>query len=195
MSRLPAGSLSDAAKEALAIEAASVSQQAALKQCWRLQSRQKWQDLVATVDSYMFTMYTSGSEPTPMHICAVTSQTVCQCCGKTGHNKADCRMKDCVCLKCGTKGHMSIACRGGGGNGDKGGGKLKGKSKDKNFSQRMYHGKSSSKVCLCCGRKGHVKSHCRFKDEKCAVCGEVGHLKAVCRASNKWSEQRRGRRE
>ncbi len=109
MSRLPAGSLSDAAKEALAIEAASASQQAALEQHLRLKSPQKWEDLVAAVGAYVSTMYKSGSKPTPMDISSVTSQTVCQCCGKTGHNKADCRMKDCVCLKC-EKNRPHVSC-------------------------------------------------------------------------------------
>ena len=71
MSRLPAGSLSDAAKEALAIEAANISNQAALKQHLRLRSPQNWTSLVAMLDSYLSTMYAGGAKPTPMEIGAV----------------------------------------------------------------------------------------------------------------------------
>ena len=46
MQRLPAGSLSDAAKEALAIEAANMSNQAALEQHLRLKNPQNWTSLV-----------------------------------------------------------------------------------------------------------------------------------------------------
>ena len=173
--RLPAGSLSDAAKEALAIEAANISKQAALEQHLRLRSPQNWTSLVATVDSYLQTMYASGAEPTPMEIGAVSMHTdrACLCCGKQGHVKADCRFKDAECRSCGKTGHLSNVCKGGNTKGG-GKGKVKGKTKGKDYNK---------KVCLCCGKEGHVKSSCRFKDDKCATCGKVGHLKAVCRSA------------
>ena len=176
MQRLPAGSLSDAAKEALAIEAANISNQAALEQHLRLRSPQNWTSLVATVDSYLQTMYASGAEPTPMEIGAISMHTdrACLCCGKQGHVKADCRFKDAECRSCGKTGHLSNVCKGGGNNKGGGKGKVKGKTKGKDYNK---------KVCLCCGKEGHVKSSCRFKDDKCATCGKVGHLKAVCRSA------------
>ena len=88
--------MSDAAKEALAIEAPNILNQAALEQHLRLRSPQNWTSLVAIVDFYISTMYTSGAEPTPMEIGAVSMHTdrACLCCGKQGHVKADCRFKD-----------------------------------------------------------------------------------------------------
>jgi hypothetical protein len=83
-SRLPARSWSDAAKEALAIDAANISNHAALEQHVRLRSPQNWTSLVATIDSYLSTMYASGAETTPMEIGAVSMRTarVSLCCGK-----------------------------------------------------------------------------------------------------------------
>ncbi len=97
-----------------------------------------------------------------MDIGAVSAQTTCACWRKAGHNTAGCSFKDSECRTCGKAGRRSNACRSGGKGGNS---KGKGKAKDKNFSQRMYHGESSDKACLCCGCKGHVKSNCRFKDE------------------------------
>ena len=74
VSRLPGGSLSDVAKEALAIEGVSAAHQTALEQHLRLRSPQGWAELTKSVDTYMSTMYAS-SEPTPMDIGAVTAAT------------------------------------------------------------------------------------------------------------------------
>jgi hypothetical protein len=177
MSRLPTGSLSDPAKEALAIEAASASHQTALEQHLRLKAPQPWMDLVASVDAYLATMYVGGKEePTPMEIGAVGAwQDGCQCCGKKGHTKAECRLKDATCLKCGKIGHIGAVCRSSG----KGYGKQKGKGKGKDG--KKGNNSNNEKACMCCGRSGHTKASCRFKDEKCSLCGKVGHLKAVCR--------------
>ena len=150
MQRLPAGSLSDAAKEALAIEAASISNHAAFEQHFKWRTPQNWTSLVATVDSYLQTMYANGAEPTPMEIGAVSMRTdrACLCCGKQGHVKADCRFKDAECRSCGKTGHLSNVCKGGN---TKGGrkGKVKGKTKGKD---------NNKKVWLFCGKEGHVKS-------------------------------------
>uniref|UniRef100_A0A0K0FRB1 RNA-directed DNA polymerase n=1 Tax=Strongyloides venezuelensis TaxID=75913 RepID=A0A0K0FRB1_STRVS len=37
----------------------------------------------------------------------------CQCCGRNGHSKEKCRMKDASCRKCGRKGHLQCVCRSG----------------------------------------------------------------------------------
>ncbi len=68
LGRLPAGSLSDAAKKALALAGASMSHQTALEQHLRLKSPQSRTDLAKTVGAYLSTMYTSGGKPTPMEI-------------------------------------------------------------------------------------------------------------------------------
>ncbi len=82
--------------------------------------------MVATVDSYLSTVYASGAEPTPMEIGAFSMHTdrPCLCCGKLGHVKADCRFKDAECRNCSKTGHLSNVCKGT----SKGG---KGKSKGK----------------------------------------------------------------
>ncbi len=72
MNRLPTGSLSDAAKEAMAIDGACVSHQTVLEQHLRLKSPQSWADLAKTVDAYLSTMYSGGVEPTPVEIGAVS---------------------------------------------------------------------------------------------------------------------------
>ena len=35
----------------------------------------------------------------------------CFCCGRTGHRREQCRLKDAVCRGCGTKGHLVKVCR------------------------------------------------------------------------------------
>lgn len=84
----------------------------------------------------------------------------CLCCGKTGHRKADCPMKDKPCDICGRLGHLKSTCRQGGGGG--GGGQQMGS-------------------CHCCGQTGHVKAECPMQDKTCDACGKTGHLKATCR--------------
>jgi len=44
----------------------------------------------------------------------------CRCCGKVGHIKADCPMKDKECSVCGMAGHLKATCRAAGGDAAKG---------------------------------------------------------------------------
>ena len=180
MSRLPGGSLGDAAKEALVIEGVNQANHRALEQHLRLKSPQVWREQTKTVDAYLSTMCAGDGSPTPMEIGAVRSQGTCLCCGRQGHIRQTCKFKDQECRNCGKKGHLAAVCRSGKG---KGIGKSSGKGK----------GQGLDKSCLCCGKKGHMKSECRFKEEKCLVCGKVGHLKAVCRSKggNEVTEQAR----
>ena len=48
----------------------------------------------------------------------------CHCCGKTGHQRANCPMKDKECNVCGKTGHIRATCRA------EGGGAAKGAKKD-----------------------------------------------------------------
>uniref|UniRef100_A0A0N5BZV4 RNA-directed DNA polymerase n=1 Tax=Strongyloides papillosus TaxID=174720 RepID=A0A0N5BZV4_STREA len=48
----------------------------------------------------------------------------CYCCGRNGHTRERCRMKDATCNNCGRKGHLKIVCR------DKNGKKVESKIKE-----------------------------------------------------------------
>lgn len=61
-----------------------------------------------------------GARPT-----SKASALICLCCGKAGHQKVDCSMKDKQCDLCGVQGHLRATCR----MAEKGAGKGKGKGK------------------------------------------------------------------
>ncbi len=84
---------------ALAIDGASVSHQTAFEQHMRSKNPQGRTDSAKTSDAYLSAMYSGGVEPTPMEIRAVSMQVERPSlyCGKTGHVKADCRLKDAEC--------------------------------------------------------------------------------------------------
>merc|ERR1711865_1337523 len=87
----------------------------------------------------------------------------CSCCGKEGHMKAECPMKDKQCDLCGMIGHLRVTCRQG--------------VPDPVNVERA----TPDNACHCCGKLGHRKADCPAKDKQCALCGQFGHLRSTCR--------------
>ena len=109
--RLPKGSLGDGALEALAIEGAKACRQGALEQHMRLNSPQKWTQLVTSVEHYLGTM---RNEAVPMEVDQTTaSWKECAVCGKKGHTRETCKFAQAKCGQCGKKGHLAAVCRSG----------------------------------------------------------------------------------
>ena len=65
--------------------------------------RKKVDSVVCKRGSLLANTVDSSSQPTPMEICAVMS--TCACCGKAGHEKAKCRIRNAKCSNCGKTGH------------------------------------------------------------------------------------------
>ena len=181
VTRLPRGALNDQALEQLTINGLQRTGQTELESHLRLRAPQSWMDIQQQVDRFMNTMHATQAA-TPMDI-GIVMAAPCSVCGKGGHLKADCKLKDAICRNCGKVGHIAAVCRSGakGYNVGKGYGKSKGAGKDE---RHKGHGKGNSKdkKCICCGRLGHRKAECKFKDATCSLCHKVGHLRAVCRS-------------
>ena len=66
----------------------------------RLRAPQTWVVLCASVDQYLRTTVDSRTAlPTPLEIGAVVS--TCACCGKVGHEKSKCRLRNSKWSNCG----------------------------------------------------------------------------------------------
>jgi len=106
-----------------------------------------------------------------------TGADQCLCCGKTGHRKADCPMKDKSCDICGKTGHLRTTC----GHAASGGGGMSGYVQQSGPAQGFQAVGADN--CLCCGKTGHRKADCPMKDKQCDICGGIGHLRSTCRQS------------
>mmetsp|Transcript_105401 Transcript_105401/g.293444 ORF Transcript_105401/g.293444 Transcript_105401/m.293444 type:complete len:591 (-) Transcript_105401:157-1929(-) len=88
----------------------------------------------------------------------------CNCCGKSGHKKKECKFVDKECSICGKVGHLKAVC----------------KQAEQAWTEEIW--------CKCCGKTGHEKKDCKYKDQACSICGKTGHLKAMCRqAEASWA--------
>ena len=93
-------SLGDGARETLTIARHEKAKERSLEQHLRLRAPQTWVVLCASVDKYLrTTVDSSAALPTPMEIGAF--MTTCACCGKTGHEKSKCRLRNAKCSICG----------------------------------------------------------------------------------------------
>ena len=172
-------SLGDDARETLTIAGLEKAKERALEQHLRLRAPQTWTVLCASVDQHLRTTVDSGSQPTPMEICAVMS--TCACCSKAGHEKARCRFRNAKCSNCGKTGHLRAMCR----QREKSSGKpspsnSSGKSSGKGSASRGITDK-----CYSCGQVGHRRPDCPRRNESCSLCGKRGHLSQVCRSSGR----------
>ena len=73
----------------------------------------------------------------------------CLCCGKDGHKKADCPMKDKACNLCGKVGHVKAVCRSVPRDGAAPPNKAEKAKKEK-----------AEKACRNCGKAGHIAKDC-----------------------------------
>ena len=81
-----------------------------LDQHLRLRVPQTWVVLCTSVDQYLrTTVDSSAAQPTSMEIGSVVS--TCACCGKRGHEKSKCRLRNAKCSKCGKTEHLKKMCR------------------------------------------------------------------------------------
>ena len=168
-------SLGDDARETLTIAGLEKAKERSLEQHLRLRAPQTWTVLCASVDQYLRTTVNSSSQPTPMDIGAVMS--TCACCGKAGHEKARCRLRNAKCSICGKTGHLRAMCR----QREKSAGKTSPSSSSGKSSGSTSRG--STDKCYCCGQVGHRRPDCPRRNESCSLCGKRGHLSHVCRSS------------
>ena len=169
-------SLGDDARETLTIAGLEKANERSLEQHLRLRAPQTWAVLCASVDQYLRTQV-DITQPTPMEVDAVVS--TCACCGRSGHEKAKCRMRNSKCNNCGKTGHLKKMCR------------QREKSVNKSSTSNSCNKSSGSDSanrestvnCYCCGQVGHRRPDCPRQNESCILCGKRGHLSHVCRSS------------
>ena len=116
------------------------------------------------------------AQPTPMEVDAVVS--TCACCGRSGHEKPQCRFRNSKCNNCGKTGHLKKMC--------KQREKFVNKSSPSNSCNKSS-GKNSANCgntvkCNCCGQVCHRRLDCPHKYETCSRCGKRGHLSQACRS-------------
>ena len=165
-------SLGGEARETLTIAGLERAKERSLEQHLRLRAPQIWTVLCANVDQYLRTTVDSSSQPTPMEIGAVMS--TCTCCGKAGHEKARCRLRNVKCSNCGKTGHLRAMCR----QREKSAGTSSPSSTNGKSSGKGSASRGSTDKCYCCGRR----PDCPRRNECCSLCGKRGHLSQVCRS-------------
>ena len=101
-------SLGDDARETLTIAGLERAKERSLEQHLRLKAPQTWAVLCASVDQYLRAQV-DFAQPAPMEVDAVVS--TCACCGRSGHEKAQCRFRNSKCNNCGRIGHHKKMCR------------------------------------------------------------------------------------
>ena len=177
MRQVNMNSLGDDARETLTIAGLEKAKERSLEQHLRLKAPQTWAVLCASVDQYLRT-HVDSVQPAPMEVDAVMS--TCACCGRSGHEKAQCRFRNSKCNKCGKTGHLKKICT------------QREKSVSKSSSSNSYNkssGKNSTNCgntvkCYCCGQVGHRRPDCPHKNESCSRCGKRGHLSQACRSDS-----------
>ena len=163
-------SLGDDARETLTIAGLEKAKERSLEQHLRLRAPQTWTVLCASVDQYLRT--TVDASPTPMEIGAVVS--TCACCGKAGHEKSKCRLRNVKCSNCGKTGHVKKMCR-----------QREKSSPSSSSSKGSGKGgknRSNTDKCYCCGQPGHRRPDCPHRNESCSRCGKRGHLVQMCQS-------------
>ena len=165
-------SLGDDARETLTIAGLEKAKERSLEQHLRLRVPQTWTVLCASVDQYLRTTVDAG--PIPMEIGAVVS--TCACCGKAGHEKSKCRLRNVKCSNCGKTGHTKKMCR------------QREKSSPSNSSGKGSgkggKNRSNTDKCYCCGQPGHRRPDCPHRHENCSRCGKRGHLAQACQSES-----------
>ena len=157
-------SLGDDARETLTIAGLEKAKERSLEQHLHLRAPQTWTVLCASVDQYLRT--TVDASPTPMEIGAVVS--TCACCGKAGHEKSKCRLRNVKCSNCGKTGHVKKMCRQRE--------KSSPSSSSSKGSGKSGKNRSNTDKCYCCGQPGHRRPDCPHRNESCSRCGKRGHL-------------------
>ena len=136
-----------------------------------------WVVLFASVDQYLRTTVDSiAAQPAPIEIGAVVSK--CPCCGKSGHEKSTCRLRNAQGSNCGNTGHLKKMCR----QREKSGGKSSPSSSSCKSSGKGGTSRSITEKCYCCGQFGHRKHDCRHRNENCSRCGKRGHTSQMCQS-------------
>ena len=75
-----------------------------------------------------------------------TGDKACTVCGKTGHVRADCELKDVKCKNCGKTGHIAKLCRAPGGGGVKGGQPSRPNSPAPSHGSNKVEGKTNAEL-------------------------------------------------
>ena len=70
----------------------------------------------------------------------------CTVCGKTGHVRADCKLKDVECKNCGKTGHIAKLCRAPGGGAAKGGQQSRANSPAPSHGSNKAEGKTNAEL-------------------------------------------------
>ena len=103
MRQVGSTSLGDDACETLTIAGLAKAKERNLEQFLRLRAPQTWVVLCASADQYLRrTVDSSATQPTPMDINAVVSTSAD--CGRSGHEKSKCPMRNETCGICGKVG-------------------------------------------------------------------------------------------
>ena len=134
----------------LTIAGLEKAKERSLEQHLRLRAPQTWVVLCASVDPYLrTTVDSSAAQRTPLEIGAVVSTRAC--CGKSGHEKSKCRLRNAKCSNYGKTGHLKKMCR----QREKSEVKSSPSSSSGKCSGKGGTRRSSTDKCYCCGQFGH----------------------------------------
>ena len=158
-------SLGDDARETPTIAGLEKAKERSLEQHLRLRAPQTWSVLCASVDQYLRTQV-DIAQPSPTEIDAVVS--TCACCGRSGHEKAPCRLRNSKCNYCGKTGHLKKMCR----QREKSASKSSSSNSSNKSSGKGSANRGSTVKCYCCGQVGHRRLDCPHKNEICSRCGK-----------------------
>ena len=160
-------SLGDDARETLTIAGLEKAKERSLEQHLRLRAPQTWVVLCASVDQYLRTQM-DVAQNSPVDIGAVVS--TCACCGRSGHEKVQCRFRNAKCINCGKTGHLKKMCR----QREKSAGKSSPSNSSGKSSGNGSASRGSTVKCYCCGQIGHRRPDCPRRNESCSRCGRRG---------------------
>ena len=144
----------------------------------RLPPPQTWVVLCKSVDQSLRTTVDSRTaQPTPMEIGAVVS--TCARCGKTGHDKSTCRLRNAKCSTCGKTGHLKKVSR----QREKSAGKTSSSSSNAAGAAKVLKkNRTNNRTRYCSGQLGHRRPDCPHRSEKCSRCGKRGHVSQICKS-------------
>ena len=138
---------------------------------WRKPRNDLWNN------TYVFVLHTPGLYCVQAWISICERRWVRACCGKSGHDKSKCPLRNAKGHNGGKTGHLQKVC----GQREKFDGKA-GLAAVQKIIGKGDKNRSNGDTCCCCGQAGHRRPDCPQRNEKCSRCGKRGHASQICQS-------------